>query len=276
MKASVTAWILLALLASPAASSATCQPVPGTAPLLHAGKVVVLGEQHGTQESPAFVLDLACLAVAAGLPLRVGLEIADSEQERFDAFLRSSGDAASREALLAGEVWRSEPQYGVTSGAMLDLLDGLRRLRGEGGDVQVVLFNRTPTEGGGQQRDREMADYLRRAADEPNALLLVLTGNYHSRVVEGTPWDDHYQPMALLLGRQLAAGRLVTLDVAHAGGTAWVCLSDAAGCGVTELHGRGPAGARGVVINGAREENGHDGWYRVGAIHASRPAWPQD
>jgi len=267
----MSAALLLAF--SAAAASAACPPVPASNGLLAAGKVVVLGEQHGTEESPAFVLDLACRAIEARLPLRVGLELTDSEQARFDAFLASSGDAASRQALLAGEVWTAEPQYGVTSRAMLGLLDGLRRLRAGGGDVAVVLFNRTPETGGGPQRDREMADYLATVATaSPQALLLVLTGNYHSRLVQGAPWDESYEPMARLLATTLAAGRLVTLDVAHTGGTAWVCLSGEEGCGSRQLKGRGPAGERGVVFNHSPEENGHDGWYRVGAIHASPPA----
>lgn len=45
----------------------SCTKIPGSAALLAPGKVVLLGELHGTNESPSFVASLACNAVVAGL-----------------------------------------------------------------------------------------------------------------------------------------------------------------------------------------------------------------
>ena len=68
--------LALAMLvgAIPAASADDgCAPIGGATPLLETGRVVLLGELHGTEQSPAFVASLACHAVAAGLDLVVGL-----------------------------------------------------------------------------------------------------------------------------------------------------------------------------------------------------------
>ena len=53
---------------------------------------------------------------------------------------------------------------------------------------------------GGQARDRAMADNLARAAGEASqAILVVLTGNIHSRTAPGTPWSWDYEPMGFAL-----------------------------------------------------------------------------
>jgi hypothetical protein len=265
--------IFAAVLAitSVAAESATCKPVAGADKLLRPGKVLLLGEQHGTEESPGFGLDLACHAAEAGLPVRFGIEISASEHSRVNVFLASSGDEASRRALLEGAPWQAQNQYGVTSEAMYRLFDGLRALRRSGHDVHVVLFNQ-PGTGGGRARDRRMAEHLAGVAGQSKeGLFVVLTGNIHSRVTRGTRWSADYEPMGYLLSKAVSPERVVALDVAHSGGTAWVCLAGEEGCGGQRFGPRGPGG-EGVTINDSPDATGHHGWYHVGSITASPPA----
>ena len=67
----------------------------------------------------------------------------------------------------------------------------------------------------------------------------------------------------------------MALDVAHAGGTAWVCVAGDEGCGSQRLRARGPAG-KGVTFNDTPQGTGHHGWYHVGSIAASIPAKETD
>ena len=213
-----------------------------------------------------------------------------AEQTRVDSFLASDGGDAARRVLLAGAPWRSPSQFGVTSKAMFGLLDGLRRLRTDGGDIEVVPFNRPSATPGGGTRDKRMAEALAAAAfGNVEGVVVALTGSFHSRAVPGMRGNPQFQPLGLLLGELLdppraepeseetepgepgpfSAGRVVTLDVEHAAGTAWICLAGS-GCGPRQVSGRGPSG-RGITLNESSEVNGHHGWYHVGSITASPP-----
>src|SRR5260370_12765545 len=77
-----------------------CGAVQGLDPLLRCRDVVLVGEMHGTVESPAFIDRAACLALADGRSVTVGLEIPVEEDSRIRTFLASSGSAAHRDALL--------------------------------------------------------------------------------------------------------------------------------------------------------------------------------
>jgi uncharacterized protein (TIGR03067 family) len=263
-------WLPLVLATSVlAADSEPCQPIDGIRPLLEPGTILLLGEIHGTEESPAFALQAACHAARSGLPVIVGLELRADEQARVDAFLASSGTDEDRKALLAGSVWQAGYQDGRASHAMVDLIDGLRVMRGDGHKVLVTLFD-APGSRGGQQRERDMARNLAAAtAASSRAMTIVLTGNMHSRITRGTARDSEYEPMGYLLSRDESVGRLVSLNVAHAGGSAWVCNPE---CGVSHLGGGNDQTAWHIEMDEATRPAGHLGWYHVGAITASVPS----
>ena len=65
--------ILMTTLFAAAAVTTPCPPIEGLEPLLAPGKILLLGELHGTEESPAFALDVACHAANTGLEVIVGL-----------------------------------------------------------------------------------------------------------------------------------------------------------------------------------------------------------
>lgn len=267
----MTRWLLACCLASfgAAAVAEPCRPIDGLQPLLRAGRVLLLGEIHGTMESPAFALEVACHAMELDLAVIVGLELATAEQARVDIFLDSAGTEQDRVALLAGPPWQSSYQDGRASRAMLDLIDGLRQLRRQGRQVGVALFD-APVSGGGQRRDGEMARQLATViGGSPASLMIVLTGNVHSRIIAGMPRSPSYEPMGYLLGRATSFDNLVALNVAHAGGSAWIC---APACGVQELSGRHGDSAWRIEIAEATRPAGHSGWYHVGRVTASLPA----
>ena len=58
-----------------------------------AHRVLLVGEVHGTSETPARVAELAAAMASEERPLIVGVEIWRTEQERIDRFIASAGTA---------------------------------------------------------------------------------------------------------------------------------------------------------------------------------------
>ncbi len=139
------AFLLAVLIASPVvAEAATPDRVVETAArdLLaqaDALRPLLIGEIHGTQETPALLASM--LRQGSGRPWLLGLEIPRQEQERIEAFLRSDGGARARAALTGGAFWTRELQDGRSSEAMLQLIDAVRALRRSGRDIHVVCFD---------------------------------------------------------------------------------------------------------------------------------------
>ncbi len=265
LAAAITLQLLFGIAGS--ASAESCRPIPGLGPLFEPGLVLLLGEQHGTAQSPAFVLDLACHGARKGLPLVVGLELDPAEQGTVDRFLESAGAPADRTALIAGEIWQRDYQDGRNSSAMAEIIEGLRVLRQQGSAVEVSLFDAAYD----RQRETRMAENLvETACGNPEGLTLVLTGNLHSRVTPGAGSD----PMGYLIAKSIGEERVVSLDLAHLGGSSWLCFATANGqeCGKVGLKGRGPAEPAGITLLDAMSATGHHGWYQVGEITASPPA----
>jgi len=265
------------LAAVPAAKPPVCREAPGLDPLLASGTTLLLGEMHGTVESPAFAANAVCRALRAGHGVTLGLEIPREEEPRFTDYLASEGTEKDRAALLATPFWSEAPD-GRSSRAMLALVDEVRRFKKEGRPVRLVLFDQRPPGSAhpdGQVRDRAMADRLRAAVREsPKDVLVVLTGNIHARTVPGVPWDKEFQMMGFLLSQDFPGSRLVALDVAYSGGAAWVCMDGE--CRAHTLKGPGSAGAVGGVAlrEGGADERGFHGRYDVGTLSPSEPAVP--
>jgi len=261
--------LLLGLVAFPAAA---CDPVDGLAPFLEPGSVLLLGEMHGTAESPAFVSQAACLVHKAGHAVTVALEVPVQEEPLITAYLSSPGGEKDRAALLAGPFWADRYQDGRRSRAMLALLEDLRNLRRQGSPVRLVLLDSTVPPADGRSRDRFMADNLKAAVDAaPRDVVISLTGNLHSRVTLGSPWNPKYEPMGYFLTQAEPKRKIAALDVAYSGGTAWTCDSgEPAGCKARELGGKGDD--KGVRVIPHPLKDGFNGVYNVGKLTASLPA----
>lgn len=243
------------------------------------GDVVLLGEMHGTQETPQFLGELACLVGQTGQSLIVGLEIPRSEQTRINTYLDSDGTSANRQALLAGPFWQRPYQDGRSSNAMSVLIERARVLRKQGVKLELLAFDVTPermTAIDGVTRDKEMADaIIKRVAATSHAVTLVLTGNIHIWTQEGTPWDPRFVPMGVHL--RAAYPSLTSLDVSLPPGAAWMCTGkEAATCGVKPLSKgsrKGVAGQpSGIELFNEPDEHGVRGVYRVPSATPSRPA----
>lgn len=254
---------------APSHPALSCPEVPGLAPLLKPGHVVLLGEMHGTNESPQFLSDALCVALQNGHSVTVGLELPLSETERANAFLESSGDAEAELRLLKGSFWLRDFQDGRTSHAMLALLRDLRQYKAAGWPLRVILID----DPAAPKRDRVMRAQIQTAlAASPDDVLLVLTGNLHNRLTQGTRWDATYEPMGFLLRQSFGEKRLFALNVAHEGGQAWVCFgSSPSDCGIKQIGGKAREG-QGVTLFATPDGQAYHGHYHVGRLTASPPA----
>jgi hypothetical protein len=217
--------MITAILATLAAATPACTPIDGAQALLEDKSIrwIVVGELHGTAESPDVFADLVCLAGKTNRRIVVALERSTTEQIDIDLYLKSDGGPAARAALTAGAMWRTEMQDGRSSRAYADMIGRLRSMSQAGLVDRVVMFqpNLQPTYEPARY-EQEMARIVKNAASTPDALVLVLVGNTHARIKEVTFRDNPpYMPMAGLLPRTETR----TLYVAASGrGTAWNCI----------------------------------------------------
>lgn len=260
------------------AISAGCVSVPSLSPtcdtptgidLLPQSGIVVFGEIHGTTEAPKFVSRVACASAQAGKRVIVAIEWPSDLQARLNDFFidRASNPNAIRRADFV-----ATNEDGRASNAMLSLIDDAVSMRLSGHSVSVVAFDVDGSSklNADETRDRAMAKNLRAIVSQnSDALILVLTGNIHSRQERGTPWNAEVEPMAFLL-RDL---KPISLNVAHEDGLAWVCGGDAK-CGPRQFKGAArfldltPKSAM-MAIDSRVEA--HDGYFYVGKLTASAP-----
>jgi hypothetical protein len=228
----------------------------------------LVGEMHGTNESPAFVAALACHILTSGRTLTVALEIPRTEQDRVRSYLLSSGSAADRAAMLKGAFWATDKADGRSSAAMVDLIERLRYLR----SLQLPLIDvvtidvAAGEEGAVNDRDRLMSQAFDRVTKTPSDHVVGLVGNYHAKKTDGAPWNPRLRFMA----GYLPPGGLTSLDVGYDGGAAWVCMPE---CGVTDFGASSKTAAQGFSLRLMDKDGGaYDGIYEVGRLSPSLPA----
>ncbi|AGC43764.1 hypothetical protein MYSTI_02448 [Myxococcus stipitatus DSM 14675] len=258
-----------AVAPQPTPAPLTCDAaLPGTEALLAPGGLVLLGEMHGTQEVPRFTGQVACLAAAKGMTVRVGLEIPEEEQVSLDAFLAAGDATRAQEELLLRPFWVRDIQDGRSSQAMLQLLAQLRDLRRAGAKLVVFAFD-DELKGVAESRDSRMAKRIGAAVERlPGELTLVLTGNLHALVNKGAPWDPEFLPMGWHLSQ--AKHRVVAMNNSYTGGSAWVCMGQQPCMGRTLP--RRDLGRRPSVEVSATSDKGYHGFFHVGSLTASPPA----
>lgn len=229
----------------------------------------LVGELHGTNESPAFVAALACHILTSGHTLTMALEIPRTEQDRIRSYLLSNGSAADRAAMLKGAFWAIDKADGRSSAAMVNLIERLRYLR----SVKLPLIDvvtidvAAGEDDAANDRDRLMSQAFDRITKTPSDYVVGLVGNYHAKKTDGAPWN----PRARFMAGYLPASALTTLDVGYSGGAAWICVPE---CGVSEFGASSkPAAAEGFSLRFVNKDGGaYDGIYNVGRLSPSLPA----
>jgi hypothetical protein len=251
---------LALLLVASSAYADECRAIGGADPLLASRTIVVLGEWHGTVETPEALYRFACAAAARKLPVVVGYEIDGAQQPAIDRFF-TDGDPAP----LLATIYGFGSSDGRGSRAMLDLLRRLKALREAGADVrfEAMLLSRgarktndeTSYEGG-------MAKSAARAHAK-GAFVVLAAGANHTQ--SKTPNG---------VGARLRAVGLpvLALEVTSNGGTAWYC-DESLRCRENPVlsDDKRPAW---VIKSGPSPDAQHDGVLPIGRMHASPPARP--
>jgi hypothetical protein len=248
-------------------------PIIGLPPEVKPGRVLLLGELHGTQEVPRFLAQSACQTAANGTPVTVGLELPVESQQRVAAFLRSGGTQEDWMKLMEAPFWRNPYQDGRSSEAMANLLEQLRKLRAQGLDVDAFVYDH-PGLQGQKHEDAMAATVLSQVRQAPGRFFLVVSGNIHPRTLIGLPWDPIYRPMGLLLSGKVES--VLALDMAYNSGTAWICSVEGKkqklDCGVRPARGKDNGDRFFVHRFDKRNKEGYHGIFYVGAVTASPPA----
>lgn len=206
---------------------------PSVVQTLSKNKLIFFGEMHGNNEFPEMASRFL-KKISENEPIQVGLEYPMNIQGVIDEFLRA-GD----ESLLLKTKFFQDALYhsGRGSHAMVRLLHQLREIP----NVKVFCFdvNDPMTE----NRDTEMAkNILNFLASHSDRKTFFLTGNIHSRLEKGAPWDPNYATMGSEIIRR-SQGKY-NLDNSHSvylrpnEGTNWHCLQKEDGvidCGVHKV-----------------------------------------
>jgi hypothetical protein len=183
-------------------------------------RMLLFGEMHGSLEAPAFVGEVACAYSKDG-PTALGLEIPGAEQVAIDRYLESDGGVEARTALLAGAFWTKYPD-GRSSAAMVDLIERMRVLRGQGQALSVFVFD-LPSD---RDRDAAMADAIRAFhATNPGTRIVALMGNIHASQTPMKRGDGTIITSASLLTDLDPVSMLLL----YRSGSIWACMP---GCGV--------------------------------------------
>ena len=236
----------LVICLSGSVAGATCSPIPGAEQLWSKPKLrwLIIGEIHGSNETPAAFSDLVCDALEHGKRVTVALERSSAEQELLDRILTDSDSAHAVKELLKQKDWQ-EVADGRSSEAMLHMLLSLRDLRRDHPQLSIFAFDTTPSSPNGG-RDKGMGKALLSLREKkPNDLVLVLVGNAHAS--ESRVFGLKYDPTAAYLP---ADGR-VSLEVVANGGEYWVQTYAGKNltCGPISLGTPAKSRPRGIVLD---------------------------
>ncbi len=243
----------------------SCEPIANF-DQLNGRKLIVFGELHGTREAPAFVGHIACHFV------KTKKVIVALEQPEEALFTIAQAVESDREpdiqAMKSVEAWASGIPDGRSSLAIWDLVVRISEFSRRTGRLSVAVFDKRSSEPlAGALRERRMAENLAAIVSraDANTVVLALTGNLHSRVERGAPWDPNFESMTY----QLKSLNPLSLALSHKGGTAWVCAPE---CGVRAMRANEREFEKkkvGVYLDPGTQK--HDGVFFVGGISASPP-----
>ena len=198
------------------------------------GRVIVLGETHGTREVPALIAELAC-HLSDGARVLVGIELPHWLNENIAAFVRGRIGAGT---FLADDYWRPPMQDGRQSRAMIEMLRRLRGITAGGRQIDVLGFDDAEVYFEGKSapqatRDELMAsNVLRFRREGAYDFVLTLVGSAHARRVA---------PPSRTMVDHLPRDETLTVAISFLrGGEAWTCAYGRCGIGPVPRRGERP------------------------------------
>ena len=220
-----------------------------------AKEIVLVGEVHGTTETPRLFGNLVTVAAREeNKRIGVGLELPILLQGLIDEAVKNNTKIDSlREQLLANPSWQKIDD-GRSSQAMLGLICDTLQLA-ESQKVSFFFFDTQNIE-----RDESMAQFIgQRVREQRYDVTFILTGNIHANKAARHPGRPQIVPMGHWLEEQGFA--VHSYDVRYSEGETWACTPE---CGVHHMNGWGM-----TADSGAIPPEGFDGILFVGPIHAS-------
>jgi hypothetical protein len=264
----------VAATAAPSSPATACTAIPGWEQVLAKPSLhwIVIGELHGTEETPAIFGDAACLTAQARGAVVVALEMPTTDQSRIDAFIGSDGGSAAQAEFLKAALWQGSMKDGRSSQAILRLFERLRLMHAAGQVSRVVAFQDTvrgdDPPGDQGPYEARMAATLRGAA-APGAMVVALVGNLHAMKTEAG-FGKRFMPMA----SHLPEGQALTLNATGNGGAAWNCAGPGpAACGAHEFPANGEPRSRGVELKPVMD-GAYDGVLNLGGPMTASPPQP--
>lgn len=265
MRLSACAFLLFFSSLSTSALARDCRPldVPQT---VSEKKLILLGELHGTKESPAFAGELVCWLSGAGKKVTLALEISsDMQRQLLLALQQTSAAAASREFDLL-DLWDNKFKDGKSSEAYKQLLMRIWEMRRANEHVGLIAID-ARVGVSGNEREEYMASRLMTFFGQfPEHQVVALVGNLHAQKLVGTPWNKGFKP----LSQFLVGIDVLNLNMDYDAGTAWNC--GRTGCGVNQVS-QAPRSGKyttpKIVLTDS--DPNFDGVYSLGDIFASLP-----
>lgn len=192
--------------------------------LIHANtRLIIVGELHGTNETPALVGEIVDSVAKQHRSVLVGLEMPKADEVVVRKFVDSNGSAHQLALLKKLDFWKFPD--GRATFATLSLIESIRQLRSSGYDVGYFAMEPNyPSKADMNNRFKEdgMAESIKTAISNSkrNSLIIALMGNYHSCV----GWDDSKSSVFGLSVTDMVAGyKPLVVDVLGVRETAWNC-----------------------------------------------------
>lgn len=286
LPALVTAVTLVA--ASVGQADADCAAPQGTQSLLRAtsGHLMLVGETHGNEQSPAFVQSLICLAIRDGESVTLALEMFHSEQDRIETYLDSDGSSEAVDALVQPSIfWNGRSRDGRSSQAMLGLIEYVRHARQSGAEIGILAADYHPEtdpdlEQAAFVRDRAMARRLEAVAPQADRTIF-LGGNVHTRRQATELHGQRLESIGSLIQHTAFKSILAVTST----GESWSCRGNEDGtsnCGVSQDGGDFVTGPPRLLSNEEFDQSAYAEFFRdgydylvfLGPSTASRPVVP--
>lgn len=273
-KFSVAFLLLLAFCVSPAHSK-VCESIPKElADNLVAGNVLIFGEQHGSKETPKHMYNVICNALESDKKVLFGLESSAENLPAYKKALAMADKEKFTAEILNELAWGDNPerQTGQHSLALFRLLESISDLMLENKKIDIFTFDADVVQiiDDMTKRDFFMAqNVLNIAKENSDALVIILTGSFHSHTETIAIGDTSYEPM----GKFIKASRKDThfITFRYDDSIAWVCTNNS-GCGAQERKSNSEGINKSIEFSQSDASNQHQWDWYIGTMTASPPA----
>ncbi len=251
-------------------SDRTCETpvnIPSVVAAINKEKLIFLGELHGSNEMPAFLVSLACYYVQSGERVLIALEMPDDQNNALASFLKSPSDDIANIALSSlrmNKFW-SRKGDGRQSRAMLTAINNFRGISQKysldliGVDLPIDDYNNEKI---AITRDQYMAKNIE-SYMQTNRYdrIIFYAGNNHTRLTKRKNIDS---PVAYYMKKSKPFSIVLSFKI----GELWACTNK---CGIHKFeYNKNNSAPENVFVH--RDANDFDGIVYFKLVTASQPA----